>query len=75
MCLLQREDLETKEDRKKVRETAQRTGKFENNKERKTGEGRNHLRKPNAGVEQGSPGGRLGERGRILTKDRMNKQD
>lgn len=36
MCLLQREDLETKEDRKKAGETAQRTGKIEkeNNKEK-----------------------------------------
>lgn len=35
LCLLQREDLETMEDGKEVEETAQRTGKVKNNKEKR----------------------------------------
>ena len=44
ICLLQREGLGKKENRKKVRETAQRTGKLRTTKKRR--EGRKDLRKP-----------------------------
>lgn len=75
-CLLQREALETKEARKKVEETAQRTGKVENHKEKRLMKKR-FEKAPMLGAEAAAPAGQeeRDECGGILIKDRTKKQD